>query len=254
MKPRIGISSCLLGREVRYDGGHKRDRFVMDVLAPLVTYVPVCPEMELGMGVPREPIRLERGGRLVGVESRTDHTEAMRRFAEARVKGLERLGLSGYILKKDSPSCGMERVPVHGRPSRAGRGAFAAVLMDRLPDLPVEDEGRLADPRVRERFILRVFARHRLRRFFAGRWSVDGFARFHARERTLLPSSAGAALDRLVAGAGSRPRGEVAAAYTAAFMRGLSSSTSPGNASVRRSRRSPRARGSVSRSPSRASP
>ncbi len=163
-EPLVGISSCLLGREVRHDGGHKRNRWVVEVLARRVTFVPVCPEFELGLGVPREPIRLERGGRLVGVESRTDHTAAMRRFAEARVAALGALGLSGYILKSKSPSCGLRRVPVHGRPGRPGRGAFASVLLERMPDLPVVDEARLADPRVRARFLRLVFARHRLLR------------------------------------------------------------------------------------------
>lgn len=211
VKPRVGISSCLLGSEVRYDGGHKRDRWIAEVLARRVTFVQVCPEVEVGMGVPREPIRLERGGRLVGVESRTDHTAAMRRFSEARVAALGKLGLSGYILKAKSPSCGMERAP--------RRGAFAAVLMARLPDLPVEDEARLADPRVRDRFLELVFALHRLRRFFAGRWTARSLARFHAVERVPLSDE----IDRIVAGAASRPQEEVAAAYTAGTLRALRS-------------------------------
>src|SRR6185503_7932949 len=120
MPLRLGISTCLLGREVRYDGGHKRDRFLTDTLGEWVEWVPVCPEVELGLGIPREPIRLEGTAarpQLVAPRSGTDHTDAMTRFARARVEQLARLDLAGYVLKKDSPSCGMERVHVHGRRS-----------------------------------------------------------------------------------------------------------------------------------------
>src|SRR4051794_38059657 len=126
MKLRIGVSACLLGESVRWDGNHKHDLFLTDVLGPFVEYVPVCPELEVGMGVPREPIQLARAGRsvsLVGVHSRVDHTAAMERFAKARVAALRALDLAGYVLKSRSPSCGMERVPVHdqnGVPSKTG--------------------------------------------------------------------------------------------------------------------------------------
>src|SRR5882672_7732319 len=158
-RPRVGISACLLGQNVRYDGSHKRDPFLVDVLGKSVTYVPVCPEVEVGMGTPREPIRLQRSGkgvRLVGVESGVDHTKSMIRFADRRAAALEALDLSGYIFKKDSPSCGIDRVRVFdrkGTASRTGRGLFAQRLMARLPLLPVEDEGRLADTKVRENFL-----------------------------------------------------------------------------------------------------
>lgn len=163
-RPRIGISACLLGQEVRYDGGHKRDSFLTEILGSYVEWVPVCPEVELGMGTPRPPIRLERHGgeiRLVMPSTGADYTDAMRKFAERRVEVLANLDLDGYILKKDSPSCGLERVEVHhgsGVVSQDGRGLFAAALMARLPDLPVEDEGRLDDPALRETFLKRVFA------------------------------------------------------------------------------------------------
>src|SRR5512138_2975528 len=113
---RIGVSSCLLGRKVRYDGQHKRDDFLTESLAPFVEWVPVCPELELGLGVPREPIRLvgrTEAPRLVAERSGADHTAAMRAYAEERVARLEAEDLSGYVAKKDSPSCGMERVRVH---------------------------------------------------------------------------------------------------------------------------------------------
>ena len=126
---RIGVSSCLLGQKVRFDGGHKRDAFLVDTFGQFVEWVPVCPEAEVGMGIPREPIRLQRVGpsvRLLGVKSATDHTENMTQWAAKRAEALAREDLDGYILKKDSPSCGMERVKVYdvgGAPARTGRGA-----------------------------------------------------------------------------------------------------------------------------------
>jgi uncharacterized protein YbbK (DUF523 family) len=168
-KPRVGISACLLGQEVRYDGGHKRDIFLTEILGPYVEWVPVCPEVELGMGTPRPPIRLERHDgeiRLVMPSTGRDYTEAMRSFAERRVDELAKLDLDGYILKKDSPSCGMEGVKVYdgsGAPSADGRGLFAETLRARLLDLPVEEEGRLEDPLLRESFVRQIFARRGLR-------------------------------------------------------------------------------------------
>src|SRR6058998_1654329 len=127
---RLGISACLLGHEVRYDGGHKRDPFLAETLGGFVEWVPVCPEVELGLGVPREPIRLVgrvTAPRLVAAESGRDLTEAMLGFARARVADLAARDLSGFVVKASSPSCGMERVPVHrtaGRPVDRGRGLF----------------------------------------------------------------------------------------------------------------------------------
>jgi uncharacterized protein YbbK (DUF523 family) len=161
---RVGVSACLLGESVRWDGAHKRDAFVAEVLAREVTIVPVCPEVELGLGVPREPIQLERRSgavHLVGIESRRDLTEAMRRYAGERVSELERLGLSGYVLKEKSPSCGLERAKVleeTGEWTVGVRGAFAAVLLERFPGLPIITEDGLADPEARARFLERVLA------------------------------------------------------------------------------------------------
>ena len=107
---RVGVSACLLGEPVRYDGRHKRDAFLTDVLGKHVEWVPVCPELEVGMGVPRESVRLEGdvdAPRMVGVRSRIDHTAAMRRFAAERVRQLAALDLQGYVFKKGSPSCGL---------------------------------------------------------------------------------------------------------------------------------------------------
>src|SRR5262245_41119534 len=164
---RIGISRCLLGEGVRFDGGHKHDRFLTDVLGRYVEWVPVCPELEVGMGVPREAVRLEgdvEAPRMVGTRTATDHTIKMRRFVAARVRQLAGLGLHGYVFKKGSPSCGMERVRIYGAsgmPTRGGRGLFAAAFMRAFPLLPVEEEGRLNDPTLRESFIERVFAYRR---------------------------------------------------------------------------------------------
>src|SRR6266704_5485090 len=146
---RLGISACLLGQAVRWDGGHKRAPFRRVLFRSFVEWVPVCPEVELGLGVPREPIRLEgdpAAPRLVAANSRRDLTRAMTRLARARAAELARLDLVGYVFKTDSPSCGMERVRVHGeggRPLRRGTGLFARAVMARLPLLPVEEEGRL---------------------------------------------------------------------------------------------------------------
>lgn len=227
---RIGISACLLGQEVRFDGGHKHDRFLTGTVGPFVTYVPVCPEVEVGMGTPRETIRLEKDGeglRLVAPKSGTDHTESMAAYSRDRVRELAGEDLSGYILKKDSPSCGMERVKVYnpaGMAEKNGRGLFARILMEALPLLPVEEEGRLNDPRLRDNFFVRVFAYRRLTDFLQSRWSVGGLVRFHTREKLLLmahdPKAYGE-LGRVVAGAKGVPRAAVAETYGTAFMTAL---------------------------------
>jgi uncharacterized protein YbbK (DUF523 family) len=189
---RIGVSACLLGQEVRFDGGHKRDAFLTDTLGPHVEWVPVCPEAEVGMGTPREPLRLIRdNGRTRMVTTRTaiDYTETMNAWAKRRLDELEREDLDGYVLKKDSPSCGMARVKVYrgeGPAVRDGSGLFAEALLARLPLLPVEDEGRLADPRVREHFLERVFTFRRLKDLFGGEWTIESLIRFHTAHTAAL--------------------------------------------------------------------
>lgn len=167
--PRIGVSACLLGERVRYDAGHKRDAWLVDELGPRVEWVPVCPEVEIGLGTPREPIRLERQAgdaiALMTVDSRRDISAAMHRFAGERVDALAREGLDGFVFKSDSPSCGPGGVLiVAGDRTEHGRGMFADAVIARLPDLPVADERELSDPLTRDRFVERVFARHRARR------------------------------------------------------------------------------------------
>ena len=227
---RIGVSSCLLGENVRWDGGHKRDRFLTDELGPFVEWVPVCPEVEVGLGTPRPTLRLVRRGgdvRMIEPKSGSDHTDAMRAYARRRVRALDREDLSGYVLKKDSPSCGMERVKVYagaGAGTRDGRGLFAEALLERFPHLPVEEEGRLGDARLRENFVVRVFAYRRLRRLFASRWSAGALVAFHTAHKLLLLAHVPAAysrLGRLVADARSFAREELSRRYQDEFMAAL---------------------------------
>ncbi|RME43866.1 MAG: DUF523 domain-containing protein, partial [Chloroflexi bacterium] len=164
---RLGISACLLGEQVRFDGGHKRDLFLLKTLGRFVQWVPVCPEVEMGLGTPRETLHLmgtPENPRLVTTRTEQDHTAAMQAWARERLEQLAGLNLHGYVLKKNSPSCGLFRVKVYDEnnmPQRKGRGLFARALVDRLPLLPVEEEGRLHDMRLRENFIERVFTYQR---------------------------------------------------------------------------------------------
>lgn len=206
----MGVSACLLGQEVRHDGGHARDRFVHEMLAHWIEWTPVCPEVEVGMGVPRPTIRLVdegEGVRLVDPRGDVDHTEAMARFSTDRVRSLLAEGLDGYVLKKNSPSCGMERLRVYRDGNvlhKTGRGVFAARLMELDPLLPVEEEGRLNDPPLRENFIERLFARNRWRRFLATEPGRGDLVRFHTAHKLLLRAHGEEGyreLGRIVAGA-----------------------------------------------------
>ena len=241
--PRIGISRCLLGDEVRYDGGHKRDPFLVATFGRFVEWVPVCPEVELGMGTPREAIHLvasvngvpsgAQAVRLLGVKSGEDWTARMTTFAASRVGELKSADLAGYVLKSQSPSCGLERVRVHdgGRVTRAGRGLFAEAIVGALPNLPVEEEGRLNDPGLRENFVERVFAYQRLRALFSGRWTIHSLIVFHSMHKLQLLSHSRrgyAELGRLVAGAVKRPRRDLSATYQSVFMNTLARLATPG--------------------------
>lgn len=166
-KIRIGISSCLLGNPVRYDGAHKLDRFLLDSLGQNMDYVPVCPEVECGMGIPREPMRLEGRSdapRLITSLTREDRTDRLIRWAENRVVHLERENLSGFIFKSASPSCGMEAVKIYndkGASAQTGIGLFAQIFMESFPGLPVEEESRLYDRALCENFIDRILTFNR---------------------------------------------------------------------------------------------
>jgi uncharacterized protein YbgA (DUF1722 family)/uncharacterized protein YbbK (DUF523 family) len=234
---RIGISACLIGQEVRFDGGHKRNEFIVETLGRFVEFVPVCPEFELGLGVPRETLRLVKAAdgsiTLISNKSGADHTAAMRTWSDRRTAGFGGEDLSGYLLKKDSPSCGMERVKVYGAsgmPSRDGRGLFAASLLAHYPNLPVEEEGRLNDPRLRENFIERVFAYRRLKTFFGGRWTTAGLVAFHTAHKLQLLAHSPAeytALGQFIAKAKETKRAELREHYETEFMRALARLATP---------------------------
>jgi len=230
-RPRLGISACLLGQSVRYDGGHKRDPFCVELLGPHVDWVAVCPEVEVGMPVPREAIRLVGLGarpRLLAERSQTDWTEAMEGWARAKVEQLAALDLSGFVVKKGSPSCGLERVRVHGlrggAPRRDGTGAFTRVLVERLPLLPVEEEGRLHDPLLRESFVERIFAYARWKALLAGGLDRGALVAFHTAHKLALLAhhpDAYRKLGRVVGSAKGRPVAALAEAYGVLFMAAL---------------------------------
>ena len=189
---RIGISSCLLGETVRFDGGHKKDEFLTSHFGRYVEWVPVCPEFEIGLGVPRESLRLVGDGKsthLVAPRSGLDHTEKMNNWTRDHARRLGDQGLCGYVLKRSSPSCGLMRVKVYkdsGLLNRDGRGLFAAGLVDRFPNLPVEEEGRLNDPRLRENFVSQVFSYSRWMSLLKEGLTRARIMRFHARHKFLL--------------------------------------------------------------------
>jgi len=227
---RLGISRCLLGHAVRFDGGHKRDRFLTDVLGPHVEWVPVCPEVEAGLGTPREAMRLvgdPARPQLITIKSGIDHTEALERMASDRLQDLKKLDLSGYVFKKDSPSCGIERVRIynqHGMPSRQGAGIFARTFMTQFPLVPVEEEGRLCDPALRENFIERVFSYRRYQDLLQKGPTRGAVVQFHTIHKYLLLSHSQPhyqALGRLVGQADRhRPR-QLALKYGELFMKAL---------------------------------
>lgn len=191
---KIGISSCLLGNEVRWNGGHKRDKFLTGTLGRFVEYVPVCPETEAGFGVPRETFRLvgdPDSPRLITFKSKTDHTDRMLAWASKRVEELENEGLCGFIFKSDSPSSGMIRVKVYtdkGMPRKVGVGIFARAFMEHYPLIPVEDDGRLNDPVIRENFIGQIFTLKRWRDVLAATPGVGNLVDFHSRNKLLMLS------------------------------------------------------------------
>jgi uncharacterized protein YbgA (DUF1722 family)/uncharacterized protein YbbK (DUF523 family) len=191
---RLGISTCLLGEPVRYDGGHKRDRFITDTLGQYVEFVPVCPETECGLGIPRESMHLAgnpASPRLVTTRTKVDHTDRMVAWARKRLEELEQEDLCGFIFKSDSPSSGMERVRVYGdtgMPERKGVGIFARMFMEQFPLLPVEEEGRLHDPKLRENFIESIFALKRWRDLLKDHPTRGKLVAFHTEHKLLILS------------------------------------------------------------------
>jgi uncharacterized protein YbgA (DUF1722 family)/uncharacterized protein YbbK (DUF523 family) len=240
-KIAIGISSCLLGEAVRYDGGHKLDNYITGTLGRFFEFVPFCPEVAIGLPVPRPPIRLVQraeGIHVVGVkEPSLDVTDRLHACARKTARRLS--GISGYILKRASPSCGMERVKVYdgaGRVTGKAAGAFAEELMRALPLLPVEEEGRLGDPGLRENFIMRVFVYQRWQQLQKSRLSAKKLIDFHAAHKYLVMAHSQAAyrrLGKLLADAGRRDLKELAQCYIGELMTALHRpATRKGNANV----------------------
>lgn len=189
---RIGISACLLGEAVRWNGVGARDRFLTDTLGQFVSWVPVCPEVECGLGIPRETLRLVGpidAPRLVTTRTGVDHTERMQAWAARRVRELAKEDLCGFIFKKDSPSSGLMRVKVYnekGMPEKKGTGMFARAFCDHFPRVPVEEEGRLHDPKLRETFIEQIFTLRRWREALSRGRRMGGLVDFHTRHKLLI--------------------------------------------------------------------
>jgi uncharacterized protein YbgA (DUF1722 family)/uncharacterized protein YbbK (DUF523 family) len=233
---RILVSSCLLGEKVRYDGGHKRDPFLVETLGRFVEYVPVCPESECGLPTPREAMRLAGDParpRLVTVKTVVDHTGKMQRWIRGKLEELEGLDLCGYICKKGSPSSGMERVKVYGEngiPANVGTGMFTKAFMDRFPLIPVEEEGRLQDPALRETFVERMFTLRRLRDRTRQGKTRRNLVEFHTDHKFLILAHGRtryAELGALVAHAKELPPEELYRRYLHLLMEALRLRTTP---------------------------
>lgn len=226
---KIGVSSCLLGEKVRYDGGHKHDRYITDTLGRFFRFVSVCPEVGCGLPVPREAMRLERGGeslRLVTNKTRVDHTDRMLGWCAKQVAELEREDLCGFIFKKDSPSSGLFNVKVYstGMPAKVGRGLFAKAVTEHFPLLPVEEEGRLHDMELRENFIERVFAYRRWKDLLEEGKTVGRLVEFHTAHKLLIMAHSPAIyreMGKLVAHGKEMPRDELFDRYQELFLKAL---------------------------------
>lgn len=228
--PRLGISQCLLGEPVRYDGGHKRDPFLTDTLSQFVEWVPICPEVESGLGTPREAMRLvgtPEAPRLMTIKTQNDHTAPLNRFCHRKIHELKSLRLDGFVFKKDSPSCGIKQVRVyqHGSsPSRKGRGLFAKAFQTFFPLIPIEDEERLNDTGVRQNFIERLFAYHRWQNLLSSGMTRGGIVTFHTQHKYFLMAHSRPQyhkLGHLVASAKHYTPKQLALQYGAIFMEAL---------------------------------
>ncbi len=235
-KIKLGISTCLLGENVRYDGGHKLDRFLTDTLGQYVEYVPVCPEVECGLPIPREALRLVGNPdfpRLITTHTKQDLTDRMTQWAQKRVVELEREGLFGFIFKSNSPSSGMERVKVYseqGIPAKKGIGMFARTFMEHFPLLPVGEEGRLHDPILRENFIERIFTLKRWWDVLAQKESRGNLVSFHTRHKLLILSHSPKyyeTMGKWVAQAKNLPLKELYQKYQILLMEALLLKTTP---------------------------
>lgn len=235
-KIKLGVSSCLLGENVRYDGGHKLDRFLQDTLGEYVEYVPVCPEAECGLGIPREAMHLEgdpASPRLITTRTRQDMTRRMVTWAHKRVAQLEKEALCGFIFKSDSPSSGRERIKVYnekGMPVKKGVGIFARIFMEHFPLLPVEDDGRLHDLNLRENFIERIFSLRRWRDILGKKESKGNLVDFHTRHKLLILAHSPKhyqLMGKLVAGQKSFPLQDLYEQYQTLLLESLELKTTP---------------------------
>jgi uncharacterized protein YbgA (DUF1722 family)/uncharacterized protein YbbK (DUF523 family) len=233
---RIGISRCLLGENVRYDGGHKQDSFITGTLSNYFSWVPVCPEMEIGLGSPRESMKLaEINGTIHLITNKTgrDLTDHMNAYADARVAELQKKSLHGFILKKDSPSCGIFRVRVYNNSEsnkRNGRGLFAEALVNQYPDLPMEEEGRLQDWKLRENFIERVFSYYRWLEFVNSGPRAKDLVKFHTQQKLAILVHSRVhyqKLGQLVAQAGKTHITKLLPEYRSLYMNALRMHTTP---------------------------
>jgi uncharacterized protein YbgA (DUF1722 family)/uncharacterized protein YbbK (DUF523 family) len=230
IKITLGISSCLLGNNVRYDGGHKLDHFLVDTLGQYVDWVPVCPEAACGLGIPREAMRLvgdPEDPRLITIRTGKDHTPKMKRWAKERIGELEQEGLCGFVFKARSPSSGMRGVKIYneaGIPYATGSGIFAHAFMKRFPLLPVEDEGRMHDPGIRENFIERIFVYQRWQEYIRKDGSLGGLVAFHTDHKYLIMAHSQkhySLLGKMVAAGKNTRKEKLLVEYLETLMEGL---------------------------------
>lgn len=227
---KIGVSSCLLGNNVRYNGGHARDRFVSDTLGQYVRFVPVCPEVECGLPIPRPTMHLRgdpENPRLVTTKTKEDHTQRMVTWAKKRLDLLAEEDLCGFIFKKNSPSSGMARVKVFndkGQPVKKGSGIFAGMFMKRFPLIPVEEDGRLNDPLLRENFIEQIFTLKRWRKTLKSGRTMKNLVAFHTQNKMLIRSHCErhySAMGKLVAQGKQQPTASLYRQYETLLLKAM---------------------------------
>ena len=236
-KIRIGVSSCLIGEKVRWNGDHKQDRYVREILSRYFEYTPVCPEVEVGMGVPRETVALygdPEKPSMISKKTQTDWTKPMEKYIKSRINTLSADDLCGYIFKSKSPSCGMGRVPLYSEfgshKVKHGPGMFANAFINSFPLVPTEDEGRLNDPRIRENFIVRVFSFKRFNLLLNQKFSLGKWVKFHTQHKFLLLAHSRKHYDdlgELVAHSKTIKPSELKKKYGELFMEALTSKSTP---------------------------
>ena len=236
-KIRIGVSSCLIGEKVRWNGDHKQDRYVREILSRYFEYIPVCPEVEVGMGVPRETVALygdPEKPSMISKKTQTDWTKPMEKYIKSRINTLSADDLCGYIFKSKSPSCGMGRVPLYSEfgshKVKHGPGMFANAFINSFPLVPTEDEGRLNDPRIRENFIVRVFSFKRFNLLLNEKFSLGQWVKFHTQHKFLLLAHSRKHYDdlgELVAHSKTIKPSELKKKYGELFMEALTSKSTP---------------------------